>query len=566
VAAQLRLSYNSSVNDNNGKQSAGRVAIIGLDGGTFNLLDPFMANGVMPRLKGICENGRRGILKSTRPPITACAWPSLYSGCEPGRHSIFDFRRPLRNADLKRRFINSSSIRLPKVWEVAAEEGASSILLNLPLTYPPFEMRGKLISGMPIPAAAKEITYPNGLIDEIERECGGYIADIDFLRGRIPDVTDDAAVGELLEQVHRALELRLNAALHLMATKDWRLFFSCFITPDRLQHLYYSLLDEKCLEGKKLNGSEEKLREKLVSLYGELDTAIGKIADTLNDDDQLVFVSDHGFGPLKRIFHLNTWLKESGYLALKAGEGRRSIGRFLPSVVKKPLKKLLGCKDVAPDDYNALAMLDWEATRAYSGSSTEQGIYLNVKGREPYGVVEQGMEYIKLRDELIRELTDVVDPATGEKVFEVVASRDEIRTGRYIEDAPDIFIQPTRHETVMAEEFVDALSIPWHHPFGGFHREEGIFIASGSAVGNGDDLPPMDITQVMPAILTMLWMPVPEWVGSNPPDGLFTREFIERNPVRRKEYAELLAKYEDDAEDIDDAGGEDLLKGLGYIN
>ena len=120
----------------NGKPSPGRAVIIGLDGATFKLLDPFMATGVMPRLHVICENGRRAILRSTKPPITACAWPSMYTGCEPGRHSIFDFRRPLREPDLKRRFINSSSIRLPKIWEILAEEGGESILLNLPLTYP----------------------------------------------------------------------------------------------------------------------------------------------------------------------------------------------------------------------------------------------------------------------------------------------------------------------------------------------------------------------------------------------------------------------------------------------
>lgn len=545
----------------------GRVAIIGLDGGTFDLLDQFMANGVMPRLKDICAKGRRAILKSTKPPITACAWPSMYSGCEPGQHSIFDFRRPLRNPDLKRRFINSSSIRLPKVWEIVAEEGGNSILLNLPLTYPPFEMRGKLISGMPIPAGAREITYPQGLLDELERECGGYIADIDFLRGRIPDISDDRAVGELLGQIRKALELRLHAALHLMASDTWRLFFSCFILPDRIQHLYYSLLDEKCLEGEKLSKSEEKLRERLINLYRELDTAIGKLADALNDDDQLVLVSDHGFGPLKRIFHLNTWLKEKGYLKLKAGGIRPSIGRFLPQIVKKPLKKLLGRKDTDPADYNPLAMIDWDATRAYCGSSTEQGIYLNVKDREPFGIVEQGMDYIKLRDELIRGLSDAVDPVTGEKVFEVVLSREDIQTGRYIEDAPDIYIQPKGHETVMAEEFVDKLSIPWHHPRGGFHREEGIFIAYGSIIDTGDELPPMEMTQIMPMILTMLGMPVPEWVSTEPPAGLFTSEFDERNPVRRKEYTELLARYEkENVEDIDDAGGEDLLKGLGYIN
>ncbi len=555
------------MNNSSENSTGGRVAIIGLDGGTFNLLDPFMADGVMPRMKAIRENGRSAVLKSTRPPITGCAWPSMYTGGEPGQHSIFDFRRPLRNTDLKRRFINSSSIRLPKVWEVVAKEGWESILLNLPLTYPPFDIKGRLISGMPLPALAREITHPAGLLEKIERECGGYIADIDFLRGDIPDITDEGAISELLGQMKQALEYRLRAALYLMSENNWRLFFSCFILPDRIQHLYYSLLDPKCIEGKNLTGPEEKLREKLIALYADMDTAIGKIADNLSSNDTIVFVSDHGFGPLKRIFHLNTWLKQNGYLKVKSGsDTRHPIGRFIPSSIKVPLKKLLGRKDTTPADYNPLTMIDWDATRAYCGSSTEQGVYINVKGREPFGIIEQGMEYISIRDELLHKLSEAVDPATGEKVFEIVLPREEIQAGRYLDDAPDIFMVPTRYETVMAEELVEPLSIPWHHPHGGFHREEGIFIANGTIIGKGNDLEPIEMTQMMPTILTMLGLPVPEWVSGEVPDGLFTQDFKDAHPVIRKDYPELLAKYEGDAKDIDDAGGEDLLKGLGYIN
>jgi predicted AlkP superfamily phosphohydrolase/phosphomutase len=355
--------------------------------------------------------------------------------------------------------------------------------------------------------------------------------------------------------------------LHLMATIEWRLFFPCFILPDRVQHLYYTLLDEKCLEGRPLNNAEDKLRARLTGLYADLDNAIGKIADSLNEDDTLIFVSDHGFGPLKRIFHLNTWLRDRGYLKFKADDVRSWLGRILPESVKRPLRAVVGRRKAGASGAGVLAMVDWDATRAYCGSGAEQGVYINLKGREPFGVVEQGMEYIKVRDALMRELAEAIDPATHEKVFEVVLPREEVQSGRYIEDAADIFIQPRRHEWIMAEEHVEDLSIPWHHQWGGFHREEGIFIASGPSINAGESLPPFDMTQVMPSILAMLALPIPEWVDAAPPGGLFSDEFTSAHPLKRKAYAELLAKYEKDAPtDADDTGGEDLLKGLGYIN
>ena len=545
-----------------------RAVVIGLDGATFELLDPLMSGGAMPHLKGICGRGRRAILRSTKPPITACAWPTMYTGSEPGRHSIFDFRRPLREPDLKRRYVNSSSIRLPKIWELLAEEGKGSILLNLPLTYPPFEMSGRLISGMPLPSGAREIGYPKGLLDEIEKECGGYIADIDFLRGDIPDISNAEALQQLMGELHKALEYRLRAAQYLMSQGEWRMFFACFILPDRVQHLYYQLLDEKSLQGKKLDKNEGKVREKLIALYGKLDEALGALVNTLETNDCLIILSDHGFGPLKRIFHLNLWLQEKGYLKFDGGKGKGSSGvkRFIPESVKRPLRAILGRK---PDmvGYNPLAFIDWAATRAYCGSSSEQGVYLNVKGREPYGIVEQGLEYTEIRDRLMKELEGAKDPATGERIFEVVCPREEIQSGRFIENAADIYIQPTRYEWVMAEEHVGEMSMPWLHRWGGFHREEGIFIAAGPMIRGGGELPSFEMTQVMPTILASLGVPVPEWVDANPPGGLFAEEFAAAHPIRRKGYPELLGKYEGDITgESGDTGGEDLLKGLGYIN
>jgi predicted AlkP superfamily phosphohydrolase/phosphomutase len=545
-----------------------RLVIIGLDGGTFKLLDPFMQSGIMPRMKAIVEKGCRAILKSTRPPITACAWPTMYTAGEPGQHSVFDFRRPLRNPDLKRRFINSSSIRMPKIWEILAEEGHESILLNLPLTYPAFEMKGRMIAGMPLPADAPKICYPDGLIDEVKRECGGYIPDIDFLRGEIPDVTNADAVDQLLGEIRDALKYRLLASQYLMSKGNWRLFFSCFILPDRIQHIYYSLLDDELTKEKTLSDVEKKLKAKLVDLYAELDDAIGKLADSISENDTLVFVSDHGFGPLKRIFHLNVWLRNAGYLKFTTSRARSTVGRFLPEAVKRPLRVLMGrSKDGSPVETNPLERIDWSVTRAYCGSSTEQGVYLNVKGREPYGIVEQGMEYIKIRDELIDALKQAIDPVTGGKVFDVVLPRDEIQTGRFSENAPDIYIQPAGYETVMAEEYVEDVSIPWHHPWGGFHREEGIFIATGPGIESGTKHPPIEMTRILPTFLTMLNLPIPDWVTSTIPEGLLTKEFLDAHPIVIKSYPELLAKYEEtDTSDDEDTGGEDLLKGLGYVN
>ena len=68
-----------------------KVLFIGLDGSTFDILDPLMKTGIMPRLKRFNEEGVRGLLETTIPPITPTAWVSWMTGKNPGKHGVFEF-------------------------------------------------------------------------------------------------------------------------------------------------------------------------------------------------------------------------------------------------------------------------------------------------------------------------------------------------------------------------------------------------------------------------------------------------------------------------------------------
>ena len=106
-----------------------RVIVIGLDGATFDVMDPLLEDGQLPHMGGLVNKGTTGRLLSTIPYSTIPAWPSFMTGKNPGKHGVFDF---FRFAEGERRLANSQDIRSPTLWELLSQHGKRSIVINVP--------------------------------------------------------------------------------------------------------------------------------------------------------------------------------------------------------------------------------------------------------------------------------------------------------------------------------------------------------------------------------------------------------------------------------------------------
>lgn len=146
-------------------------------------------------------------------------------------------------------------------------------------------------------------------------------------------------------------------------------------------------------------------------LYIEADRVVGYTLDEMGDDTQLVIMSDHGFSSWRRSFHLNNWLKENGYLAVRD-----------PNLKKDP---------------GFLFNVDWTRTRAYGLGLN--GLYINVAGREKDGIVAES-ERRALMEEIKAGLLEVVDPVTGMPAITKVYSRDDFEYQQEAAIGPDLVI------------------------------------------------------------------------------------------------------------------------------
>jgi predicted AlkP superfamily phosphohydrolase/phosphomutase len=508
-----------------------RVLIIGLDGATFDLIEPWADD--LPNLAWLMDRGVWGRLRSTLPPATFPAWTSLMTGVNPGQHGIFDFTRRVPGT-YRLEFVNATYRRRPSVWQLLSQAGRRVGVMGLPATYPPERVNGFLISGFDSPVTTgidRSFVCPPELYDEIRRAVGPYEI-TDFQELHTGPGWHDAALGKLLHAAGRRSEI----AAYLLDSGAWDCFFVHFGESDTAAHHFWALHDPYSPRYDEALAAH--LGHAIHTVYLALDRAVGELvthagADAGSGDLTVLVVSDHGAGGTgERVIHLNRWLAQQGWLCFASSSAFRSVadrikqvGYALPAALQEwafrgPLRHLLG-----PLESSArLGGMDWDRTRAFSEEvNTFPGIWLNVRGREPRGTVDPGAEYEHLRDEILSRLVEWRNPVTGEAVVARALRREHIFHGPAVKDAPDIVLEPALDQGY-AYTFLSSCGRPGQ-PVGslapterlgakggsmnGSHRPEGILILAGSGVQRGACLAEAQITDVAPTLLHLLDLPLP---------------------------------------------------------
>ncbi|GAG67317.1 unnamed protein product [marine sediment metagenome] len=155
-----------------------KVFAFGIDGATFDLISPWCRQGKLPNMSKLLGEAASGILQSTPEPNSAQAWSSFMTGLNPGNHGVYYFlQRKESSYDFE--FTNAASRDGKTLWKIASELGKKCIVINVPLTYPPEEINGIMISGMDAPGTNSEFTYPQGIYDELVQEIGEYVIESD---------------------------------------------------------------------------------------------------------------------------------------------------------------------------------------------------------------------------------------------------------------------------------------------------------------------------------------------------------------------------------------------------
>jgi predicted AlkP superfamily phosphohydrolase/phosphomutase len=560
----------------NGK-SPGKTIVVGLDGATFDLIKPWAEEGHLPNLKKMMKEGAFGELGSTLPPMTAPAWTAYATGCNPGKHRLYDWVAREPNSY---RFTPVTALdgKAPTIYSLLSEQGRKVVSLNVPMTYPPTPVNGVMVSGMPTPSTQVQFTYPEQTYQEILDAVGDYI-----LYPDPGEAYSDSGIDSFLEKLYRSADLRIQTFAYLRERENPDFAMMVFNGTDTISHAMWKFMDptHPLHDPSKFDKYGIAIRD----YYHHVDGLLGGILSTLDDETTLIVMSDHGFGPFHKFIHVNNWLIREGFMSIKPGVWSRlkkasfqagfspmnvynllmqlGFGRLKREVVRGQGQDMLKSLFLSFED------VDWSRTEAYSLGNVGQ-IYLNVAGREPSGCVQSGEAYEQIRSQIMERLLELRDPDTRERVVEAVYRREEIYHGDYLDKAPDIVFMPTRLEYFGFGEYefgshriIEAME----RGISGTHRMNGVFLAYGAAVEPGVEVSGASLVDLAPTILHLMSAPIPEHM-----DGRILEEVI--TPAFEPLELQKVSGWVDN--DSKDNNGQALteeqkrvvaerLRGLGYV-
>ena len=564
-----------------------RVIVIGLDGLEPKIVESMLEQGELPNLSKLRATGGYSRVRTTFPAQTPVAWSTFATGTNPGGHGIFDFIRrdprtylpdlALNRYEQKSAFLPPKVVNLRRgttVWDLLTAAGIPSVVLRCPCTYPPDNVRGRMLSGMGVPdlrgglgtatfytsaadlkpresenvislrgesagsiatniigprnpksgpgpqgdltAAIRleidrptrqvvvhsegqprtlcvqeghwsdwlKIKFKSGLLQSVSGMLRFYLVRLEpvielyasplnfdpvspmfaisspwdyatelsrkvgtFYTAGMPEDHTGLSNGRLteaayLDQCEEIVREREAMMLYELDRLDQGLFFCLFDTPDRIQHMFWRFREpDHPANAPAENGNAgdgpaspewAAMSRVIEEHYRRCDEIVGKAMAYADDQTLIVALSDHGFNSFQRGVHLNAWLHENGFLKLNEG---------------------LSPGEEAGD---LLRNVDWSKTRAYAlglGS-----IYLNLRGRERDGLVSpEDAGQIKMS--IQRGLAGLVDPERGRVAIRSVASREQVYSGEYAEESPDLVVN-----------FSDGYRVSWATALGGVPR------------------------------------------------------------------------------------------------
>jgi predicted AlkP superfamily phosphohydrolase/phosphomutase len=482
-----------------------RVLIIGLDGVTWDVLTPLVNEGRLPNIKRAIENGAWGVLQSTTPPITPAAWTTFLTGVQPGKHGIIDFER----YDVSTNKLTFNSTRcldhLRNIWRILGDNGLKVGSVNVPMTYPPVEVNGFLVSGFETPGPSADFVYPPSLRGDILERWPDPTLKTKWRRKMFGG---DALFAQNLDYMSRSFHQGAAMTKFLGDKCGWDALMVVFKLTDNIQHKTWKYIDPRWSD------RNPKRTEMVKQCFAESDKAVGDLMKYAEENDATVMmVSDHGHGSLEGKVQPNLLLKQWGYLSLDGGSAQGGTRlRYLLDRWTGKTKRFAREGSIAQD-----LAVDFDKTRACIMHAGMAGfVYLNLKGRQPCGIVEPS-EYDSLRDEIQNKFMGpacrTTDP-TGQTIqlFSAAHKPEELYNCSREDQPwmPDLILIP-RDSLAVVRKIRGTNPVKWlsYNKIEGTHRPQGIFTATGPGIATKDGMH-AQIADCAPTILALLGLPIPE--------------------------------------------------------
>lgn len=501
-----------------------RVVVIGVDGATLDLMEPWMNKGELINFKKIQKNGVWGKLTSTIPSLSPPAWTSIVTGCNPGKHGIYGFRRTDRSGS---HLVNSRYRKAPAIWNFLTDISLKSIIVNVPCTYPAEKINGIMITGMLTPSKESNFTYPPDIINKLhEKELGEYDLEHIQIEHFHRSLIAKHNPSKLIDKIIKQMNSRANVTINIMKKFDWDFTMVVLRGVDVVQHFLWHRKDL------------------ILSCYKRVDEIIGEMISKF-PDAVFFIVSDHGFEKIKKIFYPDNVLYNAGLLNPFRDTNNSSMKRICYLIFLKISRRLLHIllSHTHKDTSLIRKIIFSDSSKDESITSSKNAAFCTAGG---HGIqinrTVAESDYERIREKIMKIFGELRDPDSNEKISEGIYRWEEIY-GKDAKSAPDIILRLKKGYT--ASEFIRSpenigsifkskgLTLPFLFQRdtsgrSGDHALEGVFFAYGKGIKSNYKISNASVTDVMPTVFTAMNIPIPEDIDGRVHEDIFIEKVISK--------------------------------------
>jgi arylsulfatase A-like enzyme len=301
-----------------------KVALIGVDGATWTVIDPLLAAGRLPHMAALIERGSRSVLtKPSAHDASPVLWATIMTGTQPETHGILNFARAV---DGEISVFASSDRKVPALWNMVDARGGTSGVMGVWNTWPAEHVAGYVVSDRFAHTLYKSnysvhavddqwgITWPESLSVEL----APFALDPDAIRRDDLETLGEFSDSEWMELLHggkrqgptvgnglvalkfgwQATESVASASLHMLQQHPQPdLFISFLELPDRVGHHFWHAYEPEAVDGG-VEAVEAEWRRRWSEIvpraYERADAWLGRFVAELDPETTIIVVSDHG--------------------------------------------------------------------------------------------------------------------------------------------------------------------------------------------------------------------------------------------------------------------------------
>jgi predicted AlkP superfamily phosphohydrolase/phosphomutase len=492
------------------------VIMIAMDGAEASCIERFCAEGELPALSSLINKGCFGTLEGEADLFAGGVWPTFYTSKKVPWHGIYH-NKLWRHENMRCEIADDLWLAERPFWDYLNEADYCTAIIDVPMTIgAPKSRNGIQLCGWGTHDLIKRGSWPSDLWKGLRKKFGSPLTPCELFGPQ-----SFRTLTRLHVDLLRATDQMTDIAEHLWLQKRWDLFFLVYGATHRAGHYLWNLSQMDAHASDKQ--AVRILQDGLLDIYRACDRGIGRIVQKFSGDAKTIVFSVHGMAQnpgwsdyCGQFLHMiqsggREPVPKSGFLyrlrQFLPWQFTRSITQFMPKSILDRLVSLWSAN-----------MFDWENTRFFPLPMDQAGyIRINLKGREPYGIVEQGAEYEKICDELETALLSFFDVTSGEPVVRKVHRLHEFSPDNapYRENLPDLVVtwnsvSAIESKGVHSDRFGD-FSLDGRLPSGraGNHTAQGWFVAVGDGISPASSISGHHIMDLVPTVFKILGAPTP---------------------------------------------------------